>query len=101
MSQYPISTLKEQKSSLVFVLLSIVYAISPIDIIPDIPLIGWVDDVTFLVVAALNWLEKGSGIHSHSLLSIVRTIKWVALILGVIAITLVLILGVSIIKLLF
>ncbi|MES2205682.1 MAG: DUF1232 domain-containing protein [Pseudomonadota bacterium] len=101
MSQYPVSALKDQKSSWMFVLLSMVYAISPIDIIPDIPFIGWVDDITFLIVAALNLLEKGAGIHSQSLLSIIRTLKWVALILGVIAITLVLILGVSIIKLLF
>ncbi len=103
MPQYPISTLKNQgrASPLLWLLLSIIYAVSPIDIIPDIPFIGWVDDITFLAVAVLNYVEKGTGIHSPSLVSIVKAIKWIALVLGVIAIALVLILGVSIIKLLF
>jgi uncharacterized membrane protein YkvA (DUF1232 family) len=48
--------------SIVFLVAGIVYAISPIDLIPDIlgP-IGWIDDILFLIVSftlsALSYLK--------------------------------------------
>jgi len=38
--------------SIVFLVAGVVYAISPIDLIPDILVpIGWVDDILFLIVS--------------------------------------------------
>ena len=37
--------------------LGLLYAVSPIDIIPDVPVIGWVDDFFVIAVTVLNLLE--------------------------------------------
>jgi len=38
--------------------LAILYDISPIDIIPDIPVVGYVDDFFITAIATLNLLQK-------------------------------------------
>ncbi len=48
------SLLKDPKSiaAIVFIILNLIYIISPIDFIPDfIPVIGWVDDIIALLIA--------------------------------------------------
>jgi len=48
------SLLKNPKSiaAIVFIILNLIYIISPIDFIPDfIPVIGWVDDIIALLIA--------------------------------------------------
>ncbi len=48
------SLLKDPKSiaAIVFIILNLIYIISPIDFIPDfIPVIGWIDDIIALLIA--------------------------------------------------
>jgi len=48
------SLLKNPKSiaAIVFIILNLIYIISPIDFIPDfIPVIGWIDDIIALLIA--------------------------------------------------
>jgi uncharacterized membrane protein YkvA (DUF1232 family) len=51
---------KNNKSlATVFLILAIIYMLSPIDIIPDlIPVLGWGDDVVVGVLAFINFLNQ-------------------------------------------
>lgn len=81
--------------------LAVLYVFSPVDIIPDIPVIGWVDDGVILSTATLYMVEKGLGIQSRLLLSLLKTLRWIVLILGAIAVALIgllILAGIAIIK---
>jgi uncharacterized membrane protein YkvA (DUF1232 family) len=41
-----------------FIILAVIYTISPIDVIVDAPLIGWIDDAIVDLLAALNLVRK-------------------------------------------
>ncbi|MDR2191354.1 MAG: DUF1232 domain-containing protein [Endomicrobium sp.] len=40
------------------VVLALIYTISPIDIVPDAPIIGWIDDAAVDLLAVLNLVRK-------------------------------------------
>lgn len=79
--------------------LSVVYLLSQVDIIPDIPVIGWVDDFFAISVAGLNLLQDYASEDNSSLAQLLKFIKWAVIILGVICILLILLLGTLIVKL--
>jgi uncharacterized membrane protein YkvA (DUF1232 family) len=92
----------EQKSPIgayILMGLSVLYGISPVDIIPDIPVVGWVDDFFVLGTAGFNLIEKQFGETNAAIKGIAKTLKWGMIILGVIAIALVLLLGAFIVSL--
>ena len=43
-----------------FVLAAVVYVISPIDLIPDVPIVGWLDDIGVMSLA-VAWMWKVVG----------------------------------------
>jgi uncharacterized membrane protein YkvA (DUF1232 family) len=43
-----------------FVLAAVVYVISPVDLIPDVPIIGWLDDMGVMSLA-VAWMWKVVG----------------------------------------
>jgi len=73
----------------VFLVLAILYDLSPIDIIPDIPVIGYFDDLFITAIATLNlmqkWFEDTSGILAAAL----GFMKWLVILIGIIAVSLV------------
>lgn len=79
--------------------LSVAYLLSPVDIIPDIPVVGWVDDFLAITVAGLNLLQGYASAGNSSLAQLLKFIKWAVIVLGVICILLVLLLGTLIVKL--
>ncbi len=79
--------------------LGVAYMLSPIDIIPDIPVIGWVDDFFVMASTGLNLLEKELGKMSDVLRMIFKALKWITIVLGIIAVILVVLLGAVIVKL--
>jgi uncharacterized membrane protein YkvA (DUF1232 family) len=43
-----------------FVLAAVVYVISPVDLVPDVPIIGWLDDMGVMSLA-VAWMWKVIG----------------------------------------
>lgn len=92
---------KKSIAPLVFFGLAIAYALSPIDLVPDvIPFVGWAEDILFLVATGLNALQHGVSETNQTLAAILKTLKWGVIILGVIAVSVILIFGAIIIELL-
>lgn len=83
----------------VWLIAAVAYTLSPIDIIPDIPIVGWVDDFFILATSGLNMLEKQLGGISAGLAGIAKVLKYILIVLGVISILLVGLLGAAIVKL--
>ncbi len=81
-------------------LAAIAYTISPIDIVPDIPIVGWVDDIFALITTSLYGIQKTLGRASETVEKIAKYAKYITIILGVIAVLLILLLGATIIKML-
>ena len=88
---------KDKNLSLVLMGLAVVYAIFPIDAVPDVvPVLGWVDDAFILISASLNTIEKTLGKGSVSLAKILKTAKYITIGLGVIVVLLIVLLGMAI-----
>ena len=80
---------KKQITSLVLAGLAVLYDISPVDVIPDIPVVGWVDDFFITATAGLNLIQQYTSESMQWLSTIVKTLKWLTIILGVIVVLLV------------
>ena len=72
------------------VALAVLYMFSPVDILPDvIPVAGWVDDLLITVTGGLNLIQSYAEESNKTLASILATVKWIVIILGVIAIAII------------
>ena len=73
----------------VFLVLAILYDLSPIDIIPDIPVVGYFDDLIITAIATLNFLQKWFEDTSGILAAALGFMKWLVIFVGVIAVSMV------------
>lgn len=89
----------KQVTSIVLAGLAVLYDVSPVDIIPDIPVVGWVDDFFITATAGLNLIEQNTKESMQWLSTIAKTLKWVVIILGIIVVLLVALLGSLIVSL--
>ena len=80
---------KKQITSLVLAGLAVLYDISPVDVIPDIHVVGWVDDFFITATAGLNLIQQYTSESMLWLSTIAKTLKWLTIILGVIVVLLV------------
>lgn len=80
---------KKQITSLVLAGLAVLYDLSPVDIIPDIPVVGWVDDFFITATAGLNLIQQYTSESMQWLSTIAKTLKWLTIVLGVIVVLLV------------
>ncbi len=72
--------------SVIIAMLAIVYDLAPVDAVPDfVPLFGWLDDVGFTVMAALNAYQHFSKDQSATFVRLVKYVKWMMVALVVIA----------------
>lgn len=93
------STQKNTTGAWIGMVLAVIYMISPIDIIPDIPVIGWVDDFFITSTAALNLIQVNIAQTNATLANILRVLKFALIGIGIIAILLIVLLGGLIISL--
>ena len=65
---------------------SIIYDVIPADLIPDIPLVGWLDDMLVTSSAALNCLQQ-FGINANGKVDrLLKLLKWICILLAVIVV---------------
>ena len=76
-----------QKGLAVFLMImSLLYTVSPIDLAPDaIPVIGWLDDVGFLLTATMNAVQQFAKDQNSAMVKILKYAKWFMVIAVVIA----------------
>lgn len=94
--------LEEKKSTAgawVMLVLAVLYGFSPVDIIPDIPVIGWIDDFFINATAILNLIQAECQKTNETLAYIAKVLKWVAIGIGAVVILLALLLGSFIVSL--
>lgn len=101
---YPIAakTEKPNKSMTgkwIFFGLSLLYVTLPFDLIPDIPVLGWIDDTLLLTGATLNLLESSAGQYNQTLGQLVRLGKWIFIFLALLILLLTLLLGTALVRL--
>lgn len=95
MNQTPDEVIFEEpvNRSIVFqvflLILAILYDLSPIDIIPDIPVTGCVDDFFITVGVFLYLLERWSNDTHAALLPIFKWCKWGVIFMGISTVSLV------------
>ncbi len=80
-------------------IVAIAYTIFPIDIIPDtIPVLGHFEDILFIVIGALNGVEKTTFANNKTLVKILKFVKWGLIGAGLIAIVIIVLLVVVVVK---
>ena len=63
--------------SVVIAMAAVLYDLSPIDAVPDaIPIFGWLDDVGFTLMAALNAYQHFSKDQSSMVVRLAKYVKW-------------------------
>lgn len=73
---------------IIWMVAALLYDVSPIDVIPDIPVIGWIDDFFITATATLNLIQKAAKDSVQWLSTIAKTLKWITILLGIIVILL-------------
>ena len=83
----------------VIMALCLLYGVSPVDIIPDIPIVGQIDDLIILASGSLNLAQHYMERADSSLTTIVKVVKWIVIALGAIVILLLAMFAVTIVNL--
>ena len=69
-----------------FVIFSMLYAVSPIDLVFDtMPVVGWLDDLGFLITATLNVVQQFTKDQNSSMVKILKYTKWLLVVATIIA----------------
>ena len=77
---------RKQVTSLLLLGASIIYDVIPSDFIPDIPFIGWLDDLLVTSSAALNCLQQ-FGINANGKIDrLLKWLKWICILFAVLVI---------------
>lgn len=72
--------------SIIVALAAAAYTASPIDAVPDaIPVLGWLDDIGFVLMAALNVYQQFAKDQNSTMVKLVRYTKWMLIALIILA----------------
>ena len=83
----------------VIMALCLLYGVSPVDIIPDIPIVGQIDDFIIMASGTLNLAQRYMERADSSFTTIVKVTKWIVIALGAIVILLLALFAVAIVNL--
>ena len=83
----------------VLMVLCLLYGISPVDIIPDVPIVGQIDDLIILKKKNKKITQRYLERADSSLTTIVKVTKWIVIALGAIVILLLALFAVAIVNL--
>ena len=83
----------------VIMVLCLLYGVSPVDIIPDIPIVGQIDDLIIMLSGSLNLAQRYMERADSSFTAIVKVTKWIVIALGAIVILLLALFAVAIVNL--
>lgn len=85
---------KKMTGAWVGLIASLLYVVGPIDLIPDVvPVVGWFDDLMIGAVGVLNFFQHQAQTANSSLASIVKLIKWILIVITIVAVSLILLFG--------
>ena len=62
--------------AVLLMLAALAYDASPIDFIPDVPIIGWIDDAGLTLAAGINLIQQFVGNQNASLVKRLKYAKW-------------------------
>jgi len=82
---------KKKFWSYIFLIVAMIYGAIPTDIIPDIPIIGWIDDAVIGTAALTNFIQQQFFQTNESVNKLLKIIKFILIGLAVL-ITLIIIL---------
>lgn len=89
---------RKQITSLILLAASIIYDVIPADFIPDIPFIGWLDDMLITSSAAINYLQQ-FGINANGKVErLLKWLKWTCILLAVIIVLIAILLAGTIVS---
>ena len=72
----------------VWVALSLIYTLSPLDLVPDtFPILGWLDDLSILSASILNLFQHYHKDTHKQLAKILKYLKWLFLLFAMLLIT--------------
>jgi len=82
--------------SWILLIAAVIYGMSPIDLIPDMPFVGWIDDVTICAAAFTNFIQQQFFQTNATLNKLFKLTKWILISIAIL-ITLVAILIITLI----
>ncbi len=71
----------------IFLIVALIYDVYPFDLVPDIPVIGWGDDILITLTAIVNLFEKFALQGNETLQSLIKKIKWGIFVSGVVVLS--------------
>lgn len=84
---------RKQITSLLLLGASIIYDVIPADFIPDIPFVGWLDDMLVTSSAALYCLQQ-FGVNANGKVDrLLKWLKWICILLAILVIIVVILLA--------
>ena len=84
---------RKQITSLLLLGASIIYDVIPADFIPDIPIVGWLDDMLVTSSAALNCFQQ-FGVNANGKVDrLLKWLKWICILLAILVIIVVILLA--------
>ena len=77
---------------------AIIYGVSPIDLIPDMPVVGWIDDFTIGAAAFTNLIQQQFFQTNKSLNKLFKLAKWILISIAVLVLFLAILIVTLIVK---